>query len=140
MATAHEAIWAFSEDILDFRKKFKEHLKAQVSQPRGIPLHRYKGQISLEDDGLLLAGKDKDSHREFRLLVFFKQIVDIYLGWDDVLRRWHDTRAWIRPLRVTFENHQKRVLYIYARKIGAKIYGRENKALYETLNNKIVQR
>jgi hypothetical protein len=50
-----------------------------------------------------------------------------------VERRWKDTRAWTRPLRITFENQGKKALHIYAKKVGAKICGKENKTLYESL-------
>jgi hypothetical protein len=136
MSAIYEAIWAFGEDILDLRKNLREEFEAHTSQPLGIPLHKYEGQLSLEDEGISLIGKRKDSHEEFRLSVPFKDISDVFLGWDDVQRRWKDTRAYIKPLRITFENQGKKVLYIYAKRVGTKIriYGKENKALYERLN------
>lgn len=137
MGAIYEAIWAFGEDILDLRKKLGEEFEAHTSQPLGIPLHKYEGQLSLEDERISLVGKSKDSQKEFRLLVPFKDISDVYLGWDDVLRRWKDTRAHIRPLRITFENQGKKALYVYAKRVGAKIYGKENKALYGRLNTSI---
>jgi hypothetical protein len=137
MGTIYEAIWAFEEDILDLRKKFGEEFEAHTSQPLGIPLHKYEGQLSLEDERISLVGKSKDSKEEFRLLVPFKDILGVYLGWDDVLRRWKDTRAYIRPLRITFENQGEKVLYVYAKRLGAKIYGKENKTLYGMLNTSI---
>ncbi len=137
MAAIYEAIWAFGEDILDLRKKFKEEFEAHTSQPLGIPLHNYEGQLSLEIERISLVGKSKDSHKEFRLLVPFKDISDVYLGWGDVQRRWKDTRALMRPLRITFENQGKKALYIYAKKVGAKTYGKENKTLAESLKASI---
>ena len=133
MTAVYEAIWAFGEDILDLRKKLGEEFEAHTSQPLGIPLHKYEGQLSLEDEGISLAGRNKDSHKEFCLVVPFGDVSDVYLGWDDVLRRWKDTRALIRPLRITFEDQGKKALYIYAKRVRARIYGKQNKTLYEKL-------
>jgi len=133
LTAVYEAIWAFGEDVLNLRKKLGEEFEAHTSQPLGKPLHKYEGQLSLEDEGMSLVGKSKDSHKEFRLLVPFEDVSDVYLGWDDVLRRWKDTRALIKPLRITFEDQGKKALYIYAKRVGAKIYGKQNKTLYERL-------
>ena len=63
-------------------------------------------------------------------------MTNVYLGWDDVLRRWRDTRAWIRPLRLTFENHQKsKTLYVYARSQGIRPYGNDNRELFKVLSS-----
>lgn len=54
-----DAIWASEEDILELRKSFKERVwKAHLSQPLGIPLHRFEGQIFLDEGAFLLSGKD----------------------------------------------------------------------------------
>ena len=130
-----EAIWGFEEDILELKKSFKDHiLKAHTSQPLGKPLHKYEGQITLDEESILLLGKDKDTKENFRLVVSRKGIQDVHLGWDDILKRWRNTRGFIRPLRITFGNHEKtRIIYIYAKKPRAKIFGKENRRLYETL-------
>ena len=67
------------------------------------------------------------------MLVPLEEISDTHLGWDDVLRRWKDTRALIKPLRITFEDQGKKALYIYAKRVRAGIYGKQNKTLYEKL-------
>jgi hypothetical protein len=130
-----DAIWAFEEDILELKKSFKEHVvMAHLSQPLGKPLHKYIGQIILEEDALLLSGKNSKTKEPSKTLIPREKILELFLGWDDILRRWKDTRAWIRPLRVRFEDDGKtRTLYIYAKKPEETIYGRENKILYEKL-------
>lgn len=133
----YSAIWGFKEDILKLRKNFVEHiLKAHTSQPIGIPLHAYRGTITIDDSTLFLSGRHEKSGRTFQLLIQKKKILDVHLGWDDVLRRWRDTRAWIRPLRITFKNgDETKILYIYAKKQDGKVYGRENENLYNNLAN-----
>jgi hypothetical protein len=137
MTTTYETLWAFGEDILELRKEFKEEFEAHTSQPLRKPLHRYEGELILENDGILLLGRNKDTQEEFFRQIAFKEISDVYLGWDNMLRRWRNTRAWIKPLRLTIQNQQKKVLYIYSKKPRAKIYGRDNKALSETLSAKV---
>ena len=114
MPITYDSIWGFKEDILELRRSFREHVwEAHLSQPFGIPLHRYRGQLTLDAARLLLSGKDKDTNEPLEIVISREKIVEIYLGWDDVLRRWRDTRAWIRPLRVTFqENEESKTLYI----------------------------
>ena len=131
----YDAIWGFEEDILELKKSFKEHiLKAHTSQPFGKPLHRYDGQLTVDEESILLLGKDKDTKENFRLVVSRKGIQDVYLGWDDILKRWRNTRGIIRPLRITYKNQEKtRRIYIYTKKPRAKIYGKENRRLYEKL-------
>lgn len=132
-----DAIWAYEKDILELRNRFKENVwTAHVSQPWGIPLHRYKGQLILEEGELLLSGKDKDTGEPYQTLIPMENITETFLGWDDTLRRWKDTRALIRPLRVKFEDNGKsRTLYIYAKRIEGTIYGRENKKLREKMES-----
>ncbi len=118
-----DSIWGFREDILELRKSFKERVwKAHLSQPLGIPLHRYRGQLTVEFDGLSLSGKDKETGKPVEISIPQDKIVEAYLGWDDVMRRWRDSRAWIRPLRLTFkEGEATRTLYIMP-KIRARWY------------------
>jgi bifunctional DNA-binding transcriptional regulator/antitoxin component of YhaV-PrlF toxin-antitoxin module len=128
------AIWAFAEDILELRKSYIKNVKAHTSQPLGIPLHRFKGTIRLEGDSILLSGIDSESNEAFSLLCSIEDVKDVNLGWDNTLRRWKDSRAWIRPLRIKFEDELKeKTLYIYSKKEEGIVYGAENKSLYKLL-------
>ena len=131
----YDAIWAFEEDIMELKKSLKERvLMAHLSQPLGKPLHRYVGKIVMEEDGLILSGKDKKTERASEILIPREKIREAFLGWDDVLRRWRDTRAWIPPLRIRFEDEGKlKTLYVYAKKEMGRIYGRENRKIFEEL-------
>lgn len=133
----YDAIWAFEEDIKELKKSFKEHiLMAHLSQPLGKPLHKYIGKLIMEEDCLIFYGRDKKTKKPFEVLIPRENVREVFLGWDDVLRRWRDTRAWIPPLRIRFEDEGKlRTLYIYAKKEKGKVYGRENRKIFEELKH-----
>jgi hypothetical protein len=129
-----DTIWAFEEDVLELRKSFKESMVAHTSQPLGKPLHRHAGQIILEQDALIMSGKDVKTGAPSEVLIPRENILELFLGWDDILRRWKDTRAWIQPLRVKYDDNGKtNSLYLYAKKTEGMVYGRENNTLYEKL-------
>lgn len=131
------AIWAFSKDIIDLRKSFIKNVKAHTSQPLGIPLHRFKGTIKIEKENIILSGIDNKSNEAFTLLFSNEEVEDVILGWDGTLRRWKDSRAWIRPLRIKFkEESEEKILYIYSKKEKGIIYGSENKNLHKLLKRR----
>ena len=132
-----DAIWASDDDIRELKKNFKEHvLMAHLSQPLGKPLHRYIGKLVINEDALIFYGKDKKAGEIVEKLIPKEKIIEIFLGWDETLIRWMDTRAWMPPLRVRFEEDSKqKTLYIYIKKEEGKIYGRENKKIFEKLKS-----
>ncbi|WXG42225.1 MAG: PEP-utilizing enzyme [Candidatus Freyarchaeum deiterrae] len=133
MPIVYDAIWGFKEDILEVRGRFKEQvLLAHLSQPMGIPLHKYEGKVTLDENKIALSGKDKDTQQTVEFIIPRQNISELYLGWDDAVRRLEDTRAVIKPLRITFRMDDKiRVLYLYAKGEDTAVYGKENKKLYE---------
>ena len=132
-----DVIWGFQEDILELRKELGKNIRAHASQPLGKPLHRYNGVLSISHDNFILEGKEVDSEQEATFLLSLREITDVYLGWDDNLRRWKDSRAYIRPLRITFENEtERRMLYLYAKKPGSIVYGEENQEMYKILRKR----
>ena len=129
-----DAIWGFQEDILNLRKQLGKALEAHTSQPFGKPLHRYRGRMSITRDALILDGQDVESEQDATFLLPRDEITDIHLGWDNTLRRWKDTRAYLRPLRITVaQATARRILYLYTKNPEAAIYGVENPKLYEIL-------
>jgi bifunctional DNA-binding transcriptional regulator/antitoxin component of YhaV-PrlF toxin-antitoxin module len=129
-----DAVWGFQEDILELRRKIGKNIKAHASQPLGKPLHKYKGKLSITRDNFIIEGEETDSKQQATFLFSLQEITDIHLGWDNTLRRWKDSRAYIRPLRITFENEtESRILYLYTKNPDAAIYGEENQKLYKIL-------
>jgi bifunctional DNA-binding transcriptional regulator/antitoxin component of YhaV-PrlF toxin-antitoxin module len=133
----YDVIWGFQEDIIELRKKLAKNIKAHASQPLGKPLHRYKGSLSITHDNFILEGREVDSKQDATFLLSLREITDVHLGWDDTLRRWKDSRAYIQPLRITFENETgNRVLYLYAKNLDSLVYGEENHEISKILPTK----
>jgi hypothetical protein len=130
----YDAIWASQDEILELRKSWRKIAKAHESQPLGIPLHRYRGHLTIEGDKIKFEGEDIVSNKTANLLFSVGEVKDVHLGWDSTLRKWRDTRAAIRPLRITFQDGtESKALYIYAKKQEAKIYGRETENIHQML-------
>jgi bifunctional DNA-binding transcriptional regulator/antitoxin component of YhaV-PrlF toxin-antitoxin module len=129
-----DAVWGFQEDILELRKNLGKNVIAHTSQPLGKPLHKYKGKLSITRDNFILEGQEVNSKQEATFLFSLQEITDVYLGWDDTLRRFKDSRAWIRPLRITFKNETEgKLLYVYVKNPEGTIYGEENQKVYGIL-------
>jgi bifunctional DNA-binding transcriptional regulator/antitoxin component of YhaV-PrlF toxin-antitoxin module len=129
-----DAVWGFQEDILELRRNLGKNLIAHTSQPLGKPLHKYKGKLSITHDNFILEGEEVDSKQETTFLFSLQEITDIFLGWDDTLRRFKDSRAWIRPLRITFKNEtETKLLYLYVKNPDGAVYGEENQKVYGIL-------
>jgi len=133
-----DAIWGFQEDILELRKNIRKNIQAHASQPLGKPLHRYKGKLSITHNNLILEGEETESKQQATFLFQLQEITDIHLGWEDTLRRWKNSRAYIKPLRLAFKNGtETRTLYLYTKNPDAAIYGEENQEIYDILQRQL---
>ena len=130
----YDAIWAFQEDVMAIRNKLSKNIKAHTSQPLGRPLHRFKGQLRIDGDKIMLKGKDANSSEAKTLFISLEDVEDVHLGWDNTIRRRKDTRAIIRPLRIIFKfEEESKTIYIYAKKPEAQIYGKENENISQMI-------
>jgi len=132
----YDAIWSFQEDILALRRNLSKSVKAHTSQPIGMPYHRYKGQLAIEKDKVVLKGEDVDSKEKADILFSLEEVKEACLGWDDTLRRRRDTRGIRPPLRILFQDGAElKILYMYAKKTESRlqVYGNENENILKTL-------
>ncbi|MEA1965268.1 MAG: hypothetical protein U9O41_09155 [Candidatus Aerophobetes bacterium] len=105
------------------------------------PLHRYEGVFELRKERIIFEGKDVKEGKDFDLEIPFKDITDIYLGWDKVFSGFPMSRAgdraypWNKPLRVKYKSDQRiRVIYLFVRfhrKWGMR--ASDNKEVFEKL-------
>ena len=109
--TAH-AIMSFTEDIKTFN--MNDWIESHTSSLN--PLHRYEGELILENDKLKFKGKDSREERSFELEIELKKITDVYLGLDEVFTRGNDSNLdlWLKPLRIKFErNGSEKTIYLF---------------------------
>jgi Arc/MetJ-type ribon-helix-helix transcriptional regulator len=130
-----DALLAFKEEIEDIT--LKKWLVAHTSFM--LPIHRYKGKISLHENLLIFRGFDKSSHKSQVIVVPLENIQDIHYGFDEVFQRTNDRGLGLftKPLRITFkEKGRKRTIFLY---IGFDRFTRKsnNQEWFKTLSTRI---
>ena len=130
--TAH-AIMSFTEDIKTFN--MNDWIESHTSSLN--PLHRYEGELILENDKLKFKGKDSREERSFELEIELKKITDVYLGLDEVFTRGNDSNLdlWLKPLRIKFErNGSEKTIYLFI-DLNYLTKTSENKKWFEVLKD-----
>lgn len=123
----YDALWIFSEEIREMTKW--EWLEAHTSQPIGKPLHKHRGMIAVESDRLVFYDEDTDD--EFSIML--DSIQDLTVGYDDVFRRFQESRGWIPPLHFNFDGRR---IYIFTKAPDALIYAGNNESFLNALEIK----
>jgi len=131
-----DALLAFKEDIEN--TTLKEWLVAHTSFM--LPLHRYKGKISLHEDVLIFRGFENERSQKSEVIVVpLENIEDIHHGFDEVFRRTNDRGLGLftEPLRITYqERRQRKTIYLY---IGFDRFTRKsnNQKWFEVLSRRL---
>jgi hypothetical protein len=63
----------------------------------GHTLHKFKGLLAVERNKIILKGINSDFKEFYRFVFSPREIENVYLGLDEILRLWKDARALIRP-------------------------------------------
>jgi len=103
---------SFAEDIESVNTK--DWIESHTSSFK--PLHRYEGELILENDKLKFKGKDNKEENPFELEIEFKKITDVYLGLDEVFTRGNvnNLELWLRPLRIKFDmDGSEKTIYLF---------------------------
>lgn len=129
-------LMAYEEDIKN--KSFWDWLKAHTSFMK--PLHRYRGNLNLGGENLVFSGKDVKKKISFFLEIPYKNILDVFLGFDDIFKRREDRQIGLfgfMPLIIRYKLEEgEKSLYIFAN-FHHSLKGRtsDNKEVYEELKN-----
>ena len=107
-----EVMWIFSDEF-DTLTRMERWGSTHTSQPIGKPLHKHEGFLSISENAIRFY--DTDMNLLFSINKI--SIRDISRGYDDVFRRFRDSRGFIPPLKISLEN---KTLYLYSRTIGKK--------------------
>lgn len=96
------ALLAFKEDVED-RNVF-DTLSAHLTYKK--PVHRYEGNITLEENRIIFAGVDIKTEKDFFLEIPKNIIKQIHLGFDEIYTESEDRLMGkgFRPVRISYSN------------------------------------
>jgi len=127
------ALLAYGEDIE--RAGVKDWIASHTSFM--LPLHKYRGEITLLEDSIFFRGEDKDTGQPHVLALPLKNVLDLHYGFDDAYRRTGDRGLGLftSPLRIRFkEGSSQKTIYLW---IGFRRLSRtsDNREWFESLSN-----
>ncbi len=111
IAKKEKALMSFDIDIKN--RTIWEWANAHTSLAK--PLHRYEGEIILEEDRIIFQGINKQSKKNFEKVVIKDAITGIKMGFDRIFKRTEDRSLGLafKPLRISFmENGKIRMMYL----------------------------
>lgn len=106
-----KVLMAFDTDIKN--RTLGEWARAHTSLAK--PLHRYEGEITLEEDRIVFHGINKQTRRDFLKVIMKDTVTDVQIGFDRVFKRREDRSLGLafKPLRISFrENENIRMMYL----------------------------
>jgi len=107
-----EALWISSDEFETITAK-ERWLSPHTSQPVGKPLHKHEGYLVLSGNYMHFYNKNK----ELVLSIERGSIKDISVTYDDVFRRFRDSRGLNPPMRITLDKNK---IYLFTKLLGKK--------------------
>lgn len=105
-----EALWLSSDEIAGVTRK-ERWLSAHASQPIGKPLHKHEGYLSISENTLRFYSRDMDP----LFSVDKNSIRGMAVTYDDLFRRFRDSRGLVPPLKLVLES---KAIYLFTKTVG----------------------
>lgn len=130
-----EVLWIFSDEF-ESLSRMERWGSAHASQPIGKPLHKHEGYLSVSGDFLRFYNENMD------LLYVIRRdsIRDLSVAYDDVFRRFRDSRGLLPPMKLILDN---KTVYMFTKPIGKKrlrgdrMFRGENEAIVAWFRNPV---
>ncbi len=106
-----DALLVFKDDIEN--RNFWDWIKARAAFSE--PLHKYRGVVRLNAKYFEFEGNDRETSKPMLLTFNYKQLADVFLGFDNVFTTFEDRSLGLtyQPLRMRIENgNHEFVVYI----------------------------
>jgi hypothetical protein len=117
-----EALWIFKEEIR--KAGFIAEFEAHISQPFGLPLHKHRGQIEVDDTSVSLV--EGDNRRTIQKSV----ISGLQVSYDDNFGQFSDSRGTNAPMRFSFGDEE---VYIFTKEAETGFWEGKNTTLSQAM-------
>ncbi|MDA4113878.1 MAG: hypothetical protein OK474_07515 [Thaumarchaeota archaeon] len=115
-----EALWIFKEEIK--KAGFIAEFEAHISQPFGLPLHKHRGHIEVDDTSVSLVEGDN------RKTIQKSEISGLQVSYDENFGQFKDSRGMDPPMHFSFGDEE---VYIFTK--GTEFWQGANAALSEAI-------